>query len=106
VVDNSTIDMGSYYTHHIEITGLDAETSYQILVGNGTMYFRASEDGQYTVSTTKTLDNITSPIPAYGSIYDAQEQDYAFEDLPSLTDGIVYANYYDEFADEKSSDSI
>jgi len=76
-------DKGKYYTHHVEIQGLEPETEYSFMVGDR-LLFRKIEDVD-SISTIKTLsvpDKIVTPIPAYGSVLDAQnEGDTPLEDL-------------------------
>ena len=95
---------GKYYTHHVEVKGLDPESEYSVMIGDGTLFFNS----QYFTNSksTKTLaiqKNISTPVPVYGQVKDAKNEDKPAKDLDSVSDGIVYFNFLDERTGEKSN---
>lgn len=98
-------DMGNYYTHHVEIKGLDSETEYSFMIGDRFLYRKVESLGEgSTIMTLEVPDSLKTPVPAYGSVKDAQNKEAVeVDDLKPVTDGVVYFNLLDEFTREKSS---
>lgn len=98
-------DRGEYYTHHVTVTGLNSETEYSFMIGDRYIFRKVEEvGGESPVKTVVIPENISPPFPAYGSIRDAQGREgVPVEELVSVTDGVVYFNYLDEFAGERSA---
>lgn len=105
VTDVSVTNRGKYYTHHIEITGLDPETEYSFMVGDSILFRSVKDVNNKTVAKTYAVpESILTPIPAYGSVRDAMNQDdIPVEDMAIIDDGIVYFNFYDEVSGERST---
>jgi hypothetical protein len=103
--DIEVTDMGEYYTHHVTVTGLDPETQYSFMVGDKYLFREVKDvNGNTVVSTLQTPDEIKSPVPAYGTVKDANNQeDIAIDELSPVTDAVIYFNYLDEFTGERSS---
>jgi len=96
-------NMGEYYTHHVTVSSLNPETEYSFMIGDRFLYRRVSGDGVSTVTTLEIPENIEAPVPAYGSVYDAENiQAVPVEQLNPVADGIVYFNYLDENTEERS----
>jgi hypothetical protein len=103
--DIEVTDMGEYYTHHVTVTGLDPETQYSFMVGDEYLFREVKDvNGNIAVSTLQTPEEIKSPVPAYGTVKDANNQeDISIDELSSVTDAVIYFNYLDEFTGERSS---
>lgn len=101
--DNAKIDyevkeMGTYYTHHVTVSGLDNEKEYYFMVGNGVRWYGkeavAEGEDDYTAMTTnnkipsvktfKELDDFYAPDPSYGFV--AENDKY----VPAI-DVLVYS---------------
>lgn len=97
-------DRGSYYTHHVTVKGLDPETEYSFLVGDRYLFRSVTDVNDLaTVKTLEVLDEVLTPVPAYGSVLDANnEEEVPFDELYPVYDGVMYFNYLDEFTDERS----
>jgi hypothetical protein len=97
--------MGEYYTHHVTITNLKPKTEYSFMVGDRYVYREVKDvDGDTVVSTLEVPQNVRSPLPAYGTVKNAENQeDTPIDELASVTDGVIYFNYWDEFSDERSA---
>ena len=53
-VEVEVVNMGKYYTHHVGIKGLDPETEYSFMVGEGLLYRKVKDsDG---ISSVRTLE--------------------------------------------------
>ena len=106
-IDSETVvtEAGKYYTHHIEIKGLDSEKEYSFLIGDSILLRKAQDDAEnYVVKTLSIPKSITTPNPAYGSVKNAEnKEDTPTEALLAVSDGIVYVNYYDEITNERSN---
>ncbi len=97
------VNMGEYYTHHVTITGLDSEKEYSFMIGDSFLYTKANDvDGASTVETLAVPNSVEAPIPAYGSIKDAQNSEDP-EMLAPVYDGIVYFNLMDELSGNRSN---
>ena len=105
VTDVSVTNRGKYYTHHIEITGLDPETEYSFMVGDSILFRSVKDVNNKTVAKTYAVpESILTPIPAYGSVRDAKGYgDLPLENLPIVNDGIVYLYYFDKVTGESSN---
>jgi len=93
--DTITVDFsacGFYYMHHVTISGLDPETKYYFMIGDGVRYtdgsgmfamdqFSASQSN--SVTTFKEAEDLRVPDPSYGSVYDV--------DANFVTDGVAYS---------------
>jgi hypothetical protein len=96
-------DMGEYYTHHVTVTGLDPETEYSFMVGERFLYRGVKDVGEASsVRTLEVPESVESPVPAYGSVKDAQDSEDP-ELLTAVMDGVVYFNLLDEFSGERST---
>ena len=97
-------EIGKYYTHHVEIRNLDPETEYQIMVGDGLLFTKVADiEGDSKVKTSAIPESVPAPIPAYGSVKDANNQDLAIEDLIPVKDAVIYFNYLEELSGERSN---
>ena len=97
-------DKGKYYTHHVEIKGLDPETEYSFFVGDDLLYRAVKNvDGNTVIKTAKVDESVKTPVPAYGSIYDSMNTELSFDQLAPINDGIVYFNYVDRITGKKSN---
>jgi hypothetical protein len=96
---------GEYYTHHVTVTGLNPETEYSFLVGDRYIFREISDsNGNTTAKTLVVPEEIRSPVPAYGSVKDAENQENTpIDNLTPITDGVVYFNYWDEVTNERSA---
>jgi hypothetical protein len=96
-------EMGEYYTHHVTVTGLDPETEYSFMVGDGLLYKKAKDaNGLSALETLIVPSEIKSPSPAYGSIMNAQGSEDPGLLIP-LSDGVVYFNFIDEITGNRST---
>ncbi|MDY0096927.1 MAG: hypothetical protein RBS01_01075 [Candidatus Dojkabacteria bacterium] len=96
--------IGKYYTHHIEIKNLDPQSEYRIMVGDGLMFTKVADiTDNKVVKTTTIAEDIVTPIPIYGSVRDAQGKEGNIQDLPPVSDAIVYFNYTDNVTGRKSN---
>ena len=98
-------DKGKYYTHHVEIRGLDPETEYSFFVGDDLLYRAIKDvDGNTTVKTAKIAESVKTPVPAYSSVKDAQnKEEIKYSDLTPVNDGVVYVNYFDDLTGTASN---
>lgn len=96
---------GKYYTHHVEIKGLDPETEYSFFVGDDLLYRAIKDiDGNTMVKTAKVAESIDTPVPAYSSVKDAQNKEgIKYSDLTPVKDGVVYVNYLDDLTGTASN---
>ncbi|MCK9417545.1 fibronectin type III domain-containing protein, partial [Candidatus Dojkabacteria bacterium] len=101
VVDN----MGEYYTHHVTVVGLDPEVEYSFMVGDEYLFRKVKDNNESVlVKTLPVVEEIKSPLPAYGSVKDAEnETELPVDELAIISDGIVYFNYYEETTEARSS---
>jgi len=77
-VDNVNVkDMGDYYVHHVTIIGLEPETTYYFMVGDGFKFTDVTDvlvDDEFNVAaesnftTHQDLEDILVPDPAYGRV--------------------------------------
>lgn len=74
----------TYYTHHVTIEDLSADTQYFYRIGNGFTIARSDfQSGAYKSFTTlPVLDELKAPDPIYGRVVD--------EDGEPIGDAIVY----------------
>lgn len=104
VTERVVTDRGSYYTHHIEVKGLDPEKEYSVMVGDGLLFLNSKNfTDQKSTKTLTIAEAIETPVPTYGVIKNANNEDLAIENLLAVTDGIVYFNYVEELSDERSN---
>ena len=105
VTNVSVSDRGRYYTHHIEIRGLDPETEYSFMVGDSILFRKVKNVNNETVAKTYAIpESILTPYPAYGAVRDAEgTTDIPIDELPIVDDGIVYFSYYEKKSDERSN---
>lgn len=64
--------LGNYYTHHVTLTGLDEATQYSFMVGSN-IVFKAPESNTFT--TKAVPEQLPAPEPAYGSIFEIDEDE-------------------------------
>jgi len=98
-------ERGKYYTHHVEIKGLDPEVEYSFLVGDSIFFKKVTDINGSDIAKTESIpDSILTPIAAYGSVYNANNnsEDIPLSELDIVTDGIVYFNFVDNNSGEKS----
>ncbi len=106
VVTNISLSQkGRYYTHHIEIKGLEPEKEYSFMVGDSIVFRKVKDVNNETVAKTYAVpDSILTPFPAYGAVRDTMNQfDIALADMFIVNDGILYFNFYDKDTGEKSN---
>jgi len=104
VTEKMISNKGIYYTHHVEVKGLNPGKEYSVMVGDGLLFFNAQNFGEMEkVKTAEIPETIETPIPVYGQIRDAKNQDTPFDELELVKDGIVYLNYHDEESGERSN---
>jgi len=105
VTDVSVTNRGKYYTHHIEITGLDPETEYSFMVGDSILFRKVKDVNNETIAKTYAVpESILSPFPAYGAVRDANNiEGLPVEELLIVNDGIVYLNFIDKESGEFSN---
>ena len=105
VTNVSVTDRGKYYTHHVEIKGLEPETEYSFMVGDSIVFRKVKDvNNELTAKTYAIPETILSPYPAYGAVRDAYNQiDVSIEELKIVNDGIIYFSYYDDATGEKSN---
>ena len=104
VTERVVTERGTYYTHHIEVKGLDQEHEYSVMVGDGLLFLNSKNFSHAkSVMTTTIPEAMDTPLPAYGQIKDAQNQDIPIDELKPVTDGVVYFNYLDESTQERSN---
>ncbi len=97
-------EKGKYYTHHVEIKGLDPESEYSFFVGDELLYRAVKDtDGNTTVKTKKVAEGINTPVPAYGSVYDSMNTELQFDQLVSINDGIIYFKLVDSVTKKESN---
>ncbi len=97
-------EKGSYYTHHVEVKGLNPESEYSTMVGDGLLFLNSYLfKDQNTINTLEVADGIDTPVPTYGLIKDANGEDLPIEELLPVTDGVVYFNYFEELSGERSN---
>ena len=96
---------GKYYTHHVTVKNLDPESEYSFMIGDELLFKRVKDiNSVMTVSTNPVPDGVVTPVPAYGSVKDAQNKEGALlEDLVSVNDAIVYFNYLNNDTGERSN---
>ena len=99
VTDVSVTNRGKYYTHHIEITGLDPETEYSFMVGDSILFRSVKDVNNKTVAKTYAVpESILTPNPAYGSVLNANNEEVPVDKLQKVSDAIVYFNYFDKLS--------
>jgi hypothetical protein len=104
VTERKITNKGVYYTHHVEIKGLEPGQEYRVMVGDGLSFINtAIIGGAGTINTTEIPEEIRTPLPAYGQIKNANNENISFENLEVLSDGIVYLNYLDETTNKRSN---
>lgn len=97
------VNRGKYYTHHVTISGLDSESNYSFMIGDSLLYTKVNDvNGVSTVETLAVPNSVEAPIPAYGSIKDAQGSEDV-EMLAPVSDGLVYFNLKDDITGNKSN---
>ncbi len=98
VTNVSVTDRGRYYTHHVEIKGLDPEKEYSFMVGDSIVFRKVKDVNNETIAKTYAIpENLRTPVPAYGTVKNANGiDDLPINELPPVKDGIVYFAYYDE----------
>jgi hypothetical protein len=83
-------EIGRYYVHHVTVEGLQPETEYFFMVGNGLRYVKGDVlDNRASFVTYGEVDQLSLPSPAYGTIRlwgDAENP---------VTDGVVYMTLND-----------
>lgn len=96
VTNVSVTDRGKYYTHHVEIKGLEPETEYSFMVGDSIVFRKVKDVNNETIAKTYAVpESILTPYPAYGNVSDANNENIPVDKLIPLIDGIVYFDFYD-----------
>ncbi len=98
-------DKGKYYTHHVQVNKLKPNVDYSFMIGDS-LVFRAAIDnfGINSIKTSSISEQIKAPVPAYGSVMDAQNiQDILYSELLPIKDGIVYINFFDPISEKSSN---
>ena len=104
VTEKIVDEKGSYYTHHIEVRGINPESEYRVMVGDGLLFLNSGLfKEEPTLKTLEVAEGIKTPIPTYGLIKNANGQDLPIEELLAVTDGVVYFNYLEELSGERSN---
>lgn len=103
VTDLGVVKSNKYYVHHVTVSNLEPETEYKVMVGDGLIFVntRFSNESN-SIKTFGVPNEIAAPVPAYGSVKDAKNQDIPIDELQAVTDGVVYFNYLDEATGNKS----
>jgi len=103
--EGKVTDKGKYYTHHVEIKGLDPETEYSFFVGDDLLYRAIKDvDGKTVIKTSKVSESVKTPVPAYSSVKNAQnKEEIKYSDLTPVNDGVVYVNYFDDLTGTASN---
>lgn len=104
VVERVIKDRGSYYTHHVEVVGLEESTSYRVMIGDGFFFYNMgifSDD--FNINTEVLPSSIQTPHPVYGLVKDSEGKDLPVDSLKPLTDGIIYFTLVDENTNERSN---
>ncbi len=94
-----------YYTHHVKVNNLSPEKTYSFVIGDS-LLFRIIEsvDGFSTIKTLNSEENISTPVPAYGSVKDANNnQDIVYSELRPVKDGVIYLNFFDTTSGKSSN---
>lgn len=100
----SVTERGEYYTHHIVVTGLESNTEYSFFVGDNYLFRKVEDiDGIELITTSEVPDDIRTPVPAYGSIKDAEGEYGDIEDFAKVIDAVVYLNYFDRKTETRSN---
>lgn len=94
------VEKTKYYVHHVTITGLEPESIYKVMVGDGVLFSSVAKD----IKTVAVPNSVLSPLPAYGTIKNANNQDIPVEQLLSVKDAVVYFNYLNEATQAKSNE--
>lgn len=76
-------DLKEYYTHHVTVTNLDPETSYEFSLGNKIIH----KPHETPVRTQQEIETLNTPKPSYGLLFEK-------ETFPA-TDTIVYLTVRD-----------
>ena len=82
------------YSHHITITNLNPDTSYQVGVGSNSVPWVAQFIDDLTFTTDSVAESVAAPEPAYGSVFIFNDRS---EDYDTETDGYTVINI--EYAD-------
>ncbi len=64
-----------YSVHYIDVSDLNANTTYYFVVYVGGTEYKNSDNGPYQVQTGSVIDSITVPQPIRGTIEDPYEED-------------------------------
>ncbi len=104
VTERSITNRGSYFTHHVEVKGLDPESEYSLMIGDGIFFYNLNiVNNEISINTDNIAENISTPVPAYGRIEDANNEEKTIEELDPVEDAVVYINYFDETTGERSN---
>jgi hypothetical protein len=105
IVTEKVIDeKGSYYTHHIEVRGVNPESEYRVMIGDGLLFLNSGLfKDEPVLKTLEVGDGIDTPVPTYGLIKNANGEDLPIEELLPVNDGVVYFNYFEELSGERSN---
>lgn len=104
VRDLGIIKSNKYYVHHVTIPNLNPDTEYKVMVGDGVVFVNTkfSSDSP-AVKTLSVPNEISAPVPAYGTVKNAENEDKPIDELLAVSDGVVYFNYLDEATGERSN---
>lgn len=104
VTERVVTERGTYYTHHIEVKGVNPESEYRVMVGDGLLYLNSGLfKDEAVIKTLKVANSIDTPIPTYGLIKNANDKDLPIEELLPVNDGVVYFNYLEDLSGERSN---
>jgi hypothetical protein len=104
VTETIASEKGTYYTHHVEVKGLNADSEYSVMVGDGLFFFNSQNfTDEKKINTTAVPEDVVTPYPAYGLVKDSEKKDLPIDQLKLVTDGIVYFTLIEEDSEERSS---
>lgn len=98
-------DKGRYYTHHVQVSNLKPNVDYSFMIGDSLLFLSAKDNfGENSIKTLSIPEKIKTPVPAYGSVMDAQNiKGIVYSELLPIKDGIVYINLFDPLSEKSSN---
>lgn len=77
ITDLIVENYGQYYVHHVTVSGLNPETEYSFMVGNGWFFHKEGVVGtdDKAFKTFAELDELATPSPAYGTVVESGDSD-------------------------------
>lgn len=100
VYEVEVTNLGSYYTHHVTVKGLNPETEYNFMVGEDNIVTRPA--GENSLMTSSIPEDLPVPIPSYGVVSESGE---SISDQIDITDGYIYM-YLTDDADKAISNTL